>query len=369
MLRSRLPASAIGATVLAAIAFCADPSAQVDALMAPWDGTGTPGAAVLVIRNAQIVHAKGYGMASLANERRITPDTSFLLASVTKQFTAMAIMMLAEQGKLKYDDTLASFFPQFPAYARRITVRHLLNHTAGFPEYDELFQQAGMFRKEDFGLPRKPPGGGFEPTVHDVLQILAKQKEPRFPAGEKFEYSNSGYVLLALIVEKVSGQRFARFLQQRIFGPCGMKRSILSDETRPVVRNAATSYRKENDRWVEVNYSPSNLVYGEDKIYTTIEDLYRWDQALEQHKLVSAATFEEAIKPGKLNDGSATSYGFGWNIGERLGSKAEFHSGAWLGFRTALMRIPERRFTVVVLSNAAVFRPGPLVDQIINIYR
>ena len=336
--------------------------------MTPWSGTGTPGAAVLVIRNGRVVHAKGYGMASLANQTPITPDTSFLLASVTKQFTAMAIMMLAGQGKLKYDDTLASFFPQFPAYAKGITVRHLLNHTAGFPEYDRLFQDAAMVRKEDYGLPRRPARGGFEPTVQDVLKILAKQTEPRFAAGSKFEYSNSGYVLLALIVEKISGQRFARFLEQKIFQPCGMKRSLLYDETRPAIRNAATSYRKESGGWVEVNYTPSNFVYGEDNIYTTIEDLYRWDQALEQHKLVPAATFEEAIKPGRLNDGSATAYGFGWNLGERGGSKAHSHGGSWLGFRTAILRIPGQRLTVAVLSNAAEFRSGSMVDQILKIY-
>lgn len=361
--------SIIAGIALCGIAFGADPSAQVDVLMAPWTGTGTPGAAVLVVRNGEVVHKKGYGMASLTKRQPIAADTSFLLASVTKQFTAMAIMILAEQGKLRYEDTLASFFPEFPAYANRITVRHLLNHTAGFPEYDDLFEQAGMVRKEDYGLPRKPRPDGFEPTVRDVLKILASQKAPRFAAGDKYEYSNSGYVLLALIVEKVSGQPFAKFLAQRIFEPSGMKQSVLYNETRPLIRNPATSYRKDHDQWLEVNYTPSNFVYGEDNIYTTVEDLFRWDQALEHNKLVKAATFQEALTPGKLNNGSATSYGFGWNLGERLGSRANFHSGSWLGFRTGIMRVPEKRLTVVVLSNSAEFRVGATVDQIVEMYR
>ena len=358
----------LAAMALAAAAVAADPPAQVDALMAPWSGTGTPGAAVLVIQNGKAVHSKGYGMASLGERRPITADTSFLLASVTKQFTAMAVMMLAEQGKLRYEDTLASFFPEFPAYAGKITVRHLLNHTAGFAEYDTLFEQAGTVRKADYGLPRKPRADAFEPTVFDVRKILAAQKVPRFAAGEKFEYSNSGYVLLALIVEKVSGQRFAEVLEQRIFRPAGMKRSLLYDERRPVVRNRATSYRKENGGWTEVNYAPSNAVYGEDNIYTTMEDLYRWDQALETNKLVTAATFQEAIRPGKLNDGSATDYGFGWRLGERAGHKAYFHSGSWLGYRNGILRIPERRLTVVVLSNVAEFRVGEIAEQIVKMY-
>jgi N-acyl-D-amino-acid deacylase len=147
-----------------------------------------------------------------------------------------------------------------------------------------------------------------------------------------------------------------------------MKHSQLYDETRPIIRERATSYRKENGRFLEVDYTPSNFVYGEDNIYTTIEDLYRWDQALENNKLVTAATFQTAVSTGKLNDGSPTRYGFGWNLGERAGSTAHFHGGSWLGYRTAIMRIPELRLTIVVLSNSAEFRPGEMVDQILKNY-
>jgi CubicO group peptidase (beta-lactamase class C family) len=179
----------VATTALAALGCGAHPPARVDALMAPWSGTDTPGAAVLVIRNGQIVHSRGYGMADLNEHRPITPGTSFLLASVTKQFTAMAVMILAEEGKLNYDDTLASFFPEFPAYALKITVRNLLNHTAGLPEYDTLLVKAGLVRKSDNGIARNLRADGFEPTVHDVLRILAAQKEPRFAAEEKYEYT------------------------------------------------------------------------------------------------------------------------------------------------------------------------------------
>lgn len=175
-------------------------------------------------------------------------------------------------------------------------------------------------------------------------------------------------MILAQIVEKVSGQSFAQFLQQEIFQPLGMKRSQLYDETRPTIQNRATSYRLANGVYKDIDYAPQNAVYGEDNIYTTVEDMFYWDQALYTEKLVQAATLKEAFTPGKLNNGKATNFGFGWIVGKALGLEVLWHGGGWLGFRTYILRFPNHRFTVIVLSNLAEFKPWAIGAEISKIY-
>ncbi|HYO59968.1 serine hydrolase domain-containing protein [Archangium sp.] len=340
---------------------------KVDRLMAPWSQGDTPGAAIIVIQDGRIVLKKGHGLANLESKKPITPDTAFLLGSVTKQFTAMAVMMLAERGKLKYDDSLSKFFPEFPPYAQKITVRHLLHHTAGFPEYEDLFLESGKLDK-DYPRSAKPPRSSFEPTSKDALAILAQVKAPRFAPGKQHEYSNSGYVILAQIVEKVSGQSFAQFLRQNIFQPLGMSRSLLYDETRPKVQNVATSYTLKDGVYRDIDYTPLNAIHGEDNIYSTVEDLYKWDQALYTERLVKAATLQAAFTPGKLNNGQATEYGFGWRVRKFLGLNAVGHGGSWLGFKTVILRFPEQHFTVVVLANLQQFDVGDIAFKISKIY-
>jgi len=343
------------------------PIDKVDRLFAPWSKGDTPGAAVIVIKDGQILLKKGYGLANLESKNPIGPDTTFLLGSVTKQFTAMAIMMLAERGNLRYENPLSKFFPEFPPYARKITIRHLLNHMAGFPEYDDLFLESGKLDK-DYPRSAKTKPSNFEPTAKDALAILAQVKAPRFAAGEKWEYSNSGYVILAQIVEKVSGQSFSQFLRQNIFTPLGMKRSLLYDETRPKIQNVATSYTLKDGVYKDIDYTPQNAIYGEDNIYTTVEDMYKWDQALYTEKLVKAATLKEAFTPGKLNDGEITEYGFGWRLRKFLGLNTVAHGGSWVGFRTHILRFPDQHFTVVVLANLAELGVDDYAGKISKIY-
>ena len=340
---------------------------KVDALLAPWSKGDTPGAAVLVIKDGKVLLKKGYGLASLETRKPIDRDTAFLLASITKPFTAMAIMILAERKKLHYEDSLSKFFPEFPPYAQKVTIRHLLQHQAGFPEYDDLFVKGG---KMDSDWPRsvKSKPSSFEPTSKDALRILAQEKELLFAPGDQRKYSNSGYVILAQIVEKVSGKPFARFLQQEIFQPLGMKRSRLYDETRPTIKNRAMSYKLTEGVYQDIDYAPQNAIYGEDNIYTTVDDLYYWDQALYTTKLVSAATLKEAFTSGTLNNGKPTNYGFGWIVSKTRGHETLSHGGGWLGFRTYILRFPEQRFTVVVLSNLAQFKPNVIAVEISKIY-
>ncbi|HNW35079.1 MAG TPA: serine hydrolase, partial [Candidatus Ozemobacteraceae bacterium] len=257
---------------------------------------------------------------------------------------------VVERGKAEYGQTLAEFFPAFPAYAKRVTIRHLLHHVAGFPEYDDLFLAAGMM-DADFPRSAKTPRSRFEPTAKDALDILSRVPELRFAPGDRYEYSNSGYVLLAQIVERAAGQSFSRFLRENLFLPLGMERSLLYDETRPAVRNRATSYSWRDGAWAETDYAPQNAIYGEDNIYSTLDDLIAWDRALDTGNLVSSATLREAFTPGRLNDGSAVPYGYGWEIRDILGLRAVLHGGAWLGYRTFILRFPAQRFTVIILAN------------------
>jgi CubicO group peptidase (beta-lactamase class C family) len=337
-------------------------SERVDALFPKLVKGKAPGAAVIVIRDGKVVLEKGYGLANLETQKPITPDTAFLLASVTKQFTAMAIMILAERRELNYEDPLGKFFPEFLPFAGEVTVRMLLNHTAGFPEYDELFLDRGLIDK-DWPRSSKSPRSAFEPTSKDALKLLADAKTLKFRPGEKYEYSNSGYVILAQIVEKVSGKRFSKFLKDNIFDPLGMNRTVLYDETRPTVSNVATSYALEEGAYRDIDYTPLNYIYGEDNIYTTVQDMARWDQALHTAKLVNEATLKEAFTPGKPRNGTSA-YGFGWLID----AEKVFHGGAWVGFTTAIIRFREHRLSVVVLANSTEFKTIRIAREISEIY-
>jgi CubicO group peptidase (beta-lactamase class C family) len=341
---------------------------NVDHLFAGYSDCEGPGAAVMVIQDGTILLKRFYGLADVDLKVAIGDDTQFLLASVTKQFTAMAIMILQENNRLRYDDPLSEFFNHFPSYAEKITVRHLLNHTSGLPEFDCLFVKAGSI---DVDWPRSSrwPPSGYEPTSKDVLNLLARQPTLRFNPGDRFEYDNSGYVVLAQIVEEVSGMRFAQFVHQEIFDKIGMSHSIVFDETKPVVPNRARSYTEAVcGKYREIDYTPLNLIYGEDGIYTTIDDMFLWDQALESEVLVKHETLMEAFSPRRLNCGNCTTYGFGWDFGQTLQYADISHDGWWVGFRTYILRLLSCRFSVVVLANCAGIEASKLGDEIAKIY-
>jgi len=330
-------------------------SARVDSLMATQVAANGPGAAVLVIQDGKILHEKGYGLANITTKTPITSTTTFDLASCSKQFTAMAIMMLAERGKLSYDDPLTKFFPEFPAYASKITVRHLLNHTSGLPDY------MGVFRTG-------PAGISAEPSSREALTMLTQIREPIFAPGEKWEYSNSGYVVLAQIVEKASDMSFPAFLKQNVFDPLGMSATIVSDQIKAPAVNRAISYAPAGGGFRDADYTPLNRIYGDGNVNTSLEDMFKWDQALYTDRLVKQSTLAAAFTPGTLNNGSRTNYGFGWTIAEENGVRMVLHGGAWVGFRTNITRIPSERFSVVVLSNAANFNPTLIARRIATIY-
>ncbi|HEX5708263.1 MAG TPA: serine hydrolase [Pyrinomonadaceae bacterium] len=330
----------------------ASPSAQVDALVATVAREGAPGVAVLVVRDGQVVHSKGYGLARLDAKEPVTPQTAFDLASLAKPFTATAVMMLAERGKLSYDDPVTKFFPDAPAYARKVTVRHLLTHTSGLVD---------VINPIWF----KP---GYEPTSKELLKLMWGEPSARSAPGERFEYNNSAYVLLALVVERASGQSFSKFMSENIFAPLGMTRTVIWDETRPKVERLAPSYAPGDGSFQKFEYLSDALIYGAKGVVTTAEDLAKWAEAIESGKLVRAETMAQALTPSKLNDGTLAPYGFGWVLGKHNNLDVFGHDGGYLGYRTAFRRYPSARAAVVVLSNNAQIEVGPLARRVAEIY-
>jgi CubicO group peptidase (beta-lactamase class C family) len=347
-----------------ALAFCATALAQtrterLDELFAKFDQPDAPGLAAMLIVDGKPEYRRTIGLANLDTHAPITKDTQFLLASVSKQFTAMAIMILAERGKLAIDDTLAKYCPEFPHYAETITIRHLLNHISGLPDYEKLLVGDVVFSSS------KSPPAVREYSAKDALTILSRQQELRFSPGAKFEYSNSGYVVLGQIVERASGQRFAEFLRENIFKPLAMNDTLVVDERKQKPARLALGYGKKNGEWTDITYSPLNAIYGEDNVVTTIEDMYKWDQALYTDRLVSRAMLDMAFTPGHPAAGAST-YGFGWQIRSIDGDPAEEHGGGWSGYRTYILRVPKRHMTAIVLTNSSNNEAGGLAHRMIQ---
>ena len=315
---------------------------------------GDPGCAALVVNKGQTVFKQGFGVTNLDQPTPINAYTNFRLASVTKQFTAAAIMLLVRDGKLKYDDHLTDIFPQFPPYARDITVRNLLNHTGGLLDYEDLWD--GQF-------PDTPANK--LPQVRDaqVLQLLVKQETGRFPAGSHFAYSNSGYAVLAQIVEKVAGQPFEDFLRARIFQPLGMTNTVAFVDTRNIVPNRSYGYRAEKGQWVFSDQSSTSAVLGDGGVYSSLDDFEKWIGALRTHKLLSADEMKAALTPGnapKLDAKSEESpaYGFGWFLDPYQGRRRMYHTGTTIGFLNAIHYFPDDDLAAVVFCNRTDVKPS-----------
>jgi CubicO group peptidase (beta-lactamase class C family) len=308
---------------------------RLDALFQDFNQPGSPGASVIIIQDGEIVLAKGYGLANVEEKVPCTPNTNFRLASVTKQFTAMAVLMLVQRKQLSLGESLKDLFPEFPAYGRRITVRSLLTHTSGLLDYEDLI----------------PKGTEMPVLDRDVLRLLMKQDKTYFPPGSKYRYSNSGYSLLALIVEVRSGNTFARFLQTNIFRPLHMNDTLAYEEGLSVVPNRAYGYSFDAGGFKRTDQSLTSSVLGDGGIYSSVTDLFRWDQALYTDKLISRKLLKLAFTAGPPTEHTNTGYGFGWFIGEYRGLREIWHSGNTVGFTTRIARFPNRKFTVIILTN------------------
>ena len=341
-------------------------SAQIDSIFASLNSSAAPGAAVLVIRNGQSVFHRGYGVADLHTLHPIDAQTDFRLASFTKQFTAMCIKLLVHDGKLHYDDRLTDIFSEFPAYGKSITVRHLLNHTSGLVDYEDLWMKQ---------YPNTPPEK--VPQVHDaqVLKILEQQSSTTFPPGSRWEYSNSGYVLLGLIVEKVSGKPFGDFLRDRIFAPLKMTRTLAYEKGKNEVPHRAFGYSADNGKWRDTDQSPTSATLGDGGVYSNLDDLALWDRALREHTLLPDADMQPAfiaVQPtashARDEAGHSVDYGFGWFVDPYLGHKRMWHPGQTSGFRTVIQRFPDDRLTIIVLANRTDISPEQLALKVADLY-
>jgi CubicO group peptidase (beta-lactamase class C family) len=313
----------------------ADPSLRdrVDALFREYACPDAPGASVIIIKDGKVLYKKAYGMANLEDRARSTTKTNYRIASMTKQFTAMAIMILAERKRVSLDDPLTKFFPDFPPYGKQITVRHLLNHTSGLPDYFDLIPAVMTTPLKD----------------RDVLNLLKRQDRTEFPPGSKFRYCNAGYVLLALIVEEVSGESFPQFLKKNVFDPLRMTRTRFYEREDHGDPNRAYGYSRTEKGFERTDQSLTSSVLGDGSLYSSVEDLYQWDQALYTSRLVSLEMLKQAFTPGAGTGEDA--YGFGWFIDNYRGLRDVWHGGNTIGFTSSIYRFPDQRFTVIALTN------------------
>ena len=333
-----------------------------------------PGLAVLVKKDGRVVFERGYGVKELRTGSKIDTKTNFRLASVTKQFTAMAIMLLVHDGKLRYETTVGEIFAEFPEYGNEITVRQLLNHTGGLPDYEDLMDAVEKTRG-----PIWSPEKQIQDT--EVLELLKKEKAGKFAPGTSWSYSNSGYVVLGMIVAKASGKSYGEFLRERIFAPLEMSHTIVYQKGPNEVANRAFGHSKENDALKETDQSSTSATLGDGGIYSNLEDLAKWDDALRNHTLLSEKEFQPALTPVKLNDGSEphwpkepnddnlhpgkpVSYGFGWFLDPYKGRQRMWHTGSTMGFRTVIERFLGDNLTIIILSNRTDLDPEKLSLQV-----
>ncbi|MCX6580443.1 MAG: serine hydrolase [Candidatus Aminicenantes bacterium] len=317
-----------------------DKAGEVDTLLTGLYKQGQFNGAVLIAKNGQVVFKKACGIANIDKKTPLTTATPFNLASVAKQFTAMAIMILEEKGKLKYDDSIAKYLPELEHY-KAVTIRRLLNHTGGFMEYEELFE------KHKWDTSKTADN-------NDLIALLKKQQPALlFEPGSKFIYSNTGYVLLASIIQKASGQPYETFLKQNIFDPLGMKNSFaynLKMKQCPGEHERAMGFIMRDSTPTSFDLTYLDGVMGDGNVYCSAEDLFIWDQALYTEKLVKKATLAQAFTPGKLNNGSATDYGYGWSLS--ADQKSVRHQGAWVGFRAFIYRDMSTNSSLIILDNS-----------------
>jgi CubicO group peptidase (beta-lactamase class C family) len=328
---------------------------QVDQVFAQFDKPTSPGCALAVIKDGQTVYKRGYGVADLDHDILIKPDTVFHVASVSKQFTALAIMLLAKQGKLSLDDEVQKYITELRKFDAPLTIRHLLHHTSGLRDQWELLIMSGWRLSEDVV------------RDDDVLDLVARMKALNFAPGERYLYSNTGYTLAAQIVKRVSGQSLREFTEANIFKPLGMTRTFFRDDHLVIVKQQAYAYQTAPGNTFRLSV-PNYDTVGASSLLTTVEDLARWDQNFYDQKIGGAEVIAQMETPGKLNSGLPMGYGLGLAVGTYKGLRVIEHSGADAGYRSQLMRFPDQRFSVACLCNLGNTNPSQLSRKVADLY-
>ena len=342
---------------------------QLNAIFSAVTSDGDPGLAVLVRSNGRTIFEKGYGVRDLRTHTKIDEATNFRLASFTKQFTAMCVMTLVHDGKLRYDDHLTDVFPDFPAYGKSISIRNLLNHTSGLLDYEDLLEKR---------YPNTPPEKIPQIKDAEILAMMKQQTSTKFPPGTEWEYSNTGFALLAMVVEKKSGEPFGQFLREHIFVPLKMDNTIAFENGKNEVRNRAFGHTRSEGKWEEKDQSPTSAVLGDGGIYSSLNDLAKWDDALEHHTLLSEEEMQAAVTPAVIRtgtreeavrdrNGNVIHYGFGWFLDPYKGHKRMFHDGDTVSFRTTIQRFTNNHLTIIVLCNRDDLNPQALAENVADV--
>jgi CubicO group peptidase (beta-lactamase class C family) len=352
-----------------------DLAAQTNKIFAALANDQSPGIAVLVRKDGRTVFEREYGVRELRSFAKIDSQTNFRLASCSKQFTAMSIMLLAHDGKLHYEDRLTGVFPDFATYGKAMTIRNLLNHTSGLPDYEDVMAAAEK-RK---GAPIWTPAHQIQDA--EVLELLKQEKTGRFAPGTLWSYSNSGYVVLGLVVAKVAGKPFGEFLRERIFTPLKMTQTIAYQKGKNEVTSRAYGHSKEGSTWKETDQSRTSATLGDGGIYSSITDLAKWDEALAQHTLLSEKEMQPALMPAQLStgaqpkwpansdrsEGTAVSYGFGWFLDPYRHHARMWHYGDTVGFHTYVQRFPADHLTIIILANRTDLDPESLATKVADL--
>lgn len=326
---------------------------QIDSLFQEFNTLNTPGCAIGIVRNDSLIYAKGYGLANLEYDIPITPKTIFYLASVSKQFTAYSILLLAKAGKLNLEDNILNHLSWFPDLKRKITIKHLLNHTSGIRDDLSMASFGGL-------------GDGSIVSQQLAIQYIKKSKALNYEPGEKYLYSNSNYVLLAEIVKERSGQSFKAFTDSALFKPLGMENSFFLDQPYELIKNRAASYYKNANGFVNALHNVFTL--GDGGMFSNIEDLSRWVMNFYNHKVGSAEDISQFSQNGVLNDGSKIPYALGITANEYKGFKQFTHGGALAGYRTNIAVFPELKISFIVLSNNGSVNAAAKSNQLADIF-
>jgi CubicO group peptidase (beta-lactamase class C family) len=330
--------------------------AKVDAIFAAWDKPDSPGIALGVIQDGKFIYKRGYGMADLEQGVAITSESTFYICSTSKQFTALSIALLEEQGKLSLDDDIRKYLPEMPQYERPVTIRHLVHHTSGIRDYLTLWNLAGRDFADSI-------------SEEEAIALIARQKALNFTPGEQHLYSNSGYFLLSVIVKRASGKSLREYADEQIFKPLAMANTHFHDDRTQIIRKRATGYNPKPGVGFSIVKTSFDLV-GDGGLYTNVEDLFKWDQNFYNNKLGKGgqALLDRVLTKGKLNDGKELAYAFGLFHEAYKGLKAITHGGAFIGFSTELIRFPEQKFSVIVLSNLGIVDAGGLARKVADVY-
>ena len=331
----------------------ADTAQRIDAVFAAYDNTRSPGCALGVSQNGTLVYSRGYGMSTLEYDVAIAPDSIFHVASISKQFTAFSIALLASEGKLGLDEEVRRYVPELPEYGQRITVRHLMTHTSGLRDQWSLLRLAG-WRPDDLI------------TEEDVLKVVARQKSLNFTPGAEYLYSNTGFTLLGTIVKRVSGQSLREFAEARIFGPLGMRDTHFHDDHTMIVRRRTSVYQLRDGGGWQISIPVFDTI-GATSLFTTVSDLLKWEQNFETALVGGRAVLDEMQTPGRLNDGKAIDYGLGLVAGSYRGARTVGHAGSDAGYRADVVRFPDQRLAIAALCNLGTIRPGVLTRKVAEI--